>query len=434
MNMREVGRERGRKAAAAALRDDEDLVEKMNRHFRMTLELYPTVGPIDIAAEIRAFDRERLDSTPDYTRFPEMRGLIDRHIGEREGFREATGLDETASAFYYSFDFYALRRLNCRHVARYDLVTPQHQCTNVFFPHGKDGVTISNNRDDVPRPWYHEKVVNYRIKPLKDAQYSWIQGSVSSTTLMDEEPKCLFPCYPYELVPEETLQDIREIVKFMTRYVEFWGPANQIFVDRNHNAVAVEKSNCRVAYHWPTSNGAVCVTACSYLDPQMNAFKRERTLVAAKMKGESREDSLDMNFSDACDRRHQRLWDLTNKEAQRPGGTTLWGAFEVVADTAVPFPERICLAGEKLDPKREANANWTLLQHAEVITGPNRRGLYRTVQDMEHPRPITTETPKLVLGEGVTMRPEWQKDVDAGRCTLAQAFIEPEIECGVTPA
>jgi hypothetical protein len=36
-----------------------------------------------------------------------------------------------------------------------------------------------------------------------------------------------------------------------------------------------------------------------------------------------------------------------------------------------------------------------------------------------HPRHVTSYTPKLVLGEGVAMRPEWQADIDAGRCELA---------------
>jgi hypothetical protein len=205
----------------------------------------------------------------------------------------------------------------------------------------------------------------------------------------------------------------------MTRYREFYGPGNQIWCDRQLNAVAMEKSNCRVAFRWPSVAGAVRITACSYLDPDLNAFKRERTLEACKRKGETEETSIDLAFFEGCDRRHRRLIELTNAEAE--GGATLWGAFNCVADTDVPFPDRVCLAGEKTDPEREPNANWTLTQHAQVITGPNRRSLYRSLQDL-HPdrlRPITEETPRLVLGEGVEMKPEWQKDIDEGRCELA---------------
>ena len=41
-------------------------------------------------------------------------------------------LDETAAAFHYSFHWWIHKRVNCRHVARYDLAAPQLQCTNVF--------------------------------------------------------------------------------------------------------------------------------------------------------------------------------------------------------------------------------------------------------------------------------------------------------------
>lgn len=81
--------------------------------------------------------------------------------------------------------------------------------------------------------------------------------------------------------------------------------------------------------------------------------------------------------------------------------------------------DRICLAGERIDPAREPNANWTLTQHAAVIAGPRRRALYRSLRDFRSGRPITAYTPYLALGDGVRMEPEWQADIEAGRCELA---------------
>src|SRR5262249_37408000 len=135
MNQREIGRERGRKAAIQAREDGLD--DRMRRDFRMNMELFPTLGAgHDMGAAGLAYDRERLESTPDFTRFPEMRGLIDRHLGEREGFIEGSGFTETHAAYHYSFGFYIWRRVNSSHVARYDLLGPQNRCTNVFFPEG----------------------------------------------------------------------------------------------------------------------------------------------------------------------------------------------------------------------------------------------------------------------------------------------------------
>jgi hypothetical protein len=419
MNMREIGRERGRKAAAAARRNNLPVV--MEREIRMNLELFPSLGKgFDLAADLLAYDKRRLQCTPDYTKFPELRGMADRIIGEREGFLEGSSLTETHAAFHYSMWQYIQKYISPRHVARYDLTSAQIQCTNVIFPQGMDGVTISDNRDDVPRLWYQANMESFRIEPPVEGPVHWHQGGVSSAVLLDEEPENIFPYNPLENVPDECLNDIRDLVQFMEERRDFWGPGNQMWIDRNLNAVAVEKANVRVAFRYPTVNGACCITACSYLDPEMNAFKRERMTEAARQKGEAPEKSIDLMFSDGCDLRHQRLWDLVNAEAARPGGATLWGAFECVADTAVPFPARVCLAGEKCDPEREPNANWTLTQYASVITGPNRRAIYRNVKDMTNPRPITEETPQFVLGKDVAMQPEWQQDIDSGRCVLVE--------------
>ena len=136
------------------------------------------------------------------------------------------------------------------------------------------------------------------------------------------------------------------------------------------------------------------------------------------IKGETEADCPDWNFFEGCDAHQRRLIKLTNEEAGR--GATLWGALNVVADHAVPYPERICLAGEKLFPEKEPTAMWTITQHAIVLTGPHRRALYRSLQDLRNPRPIYSYKPKLVLGEGVAMRPEWRADFDKGLCELAE--------------
>ena len=415
MNMRNEGRERGR----AIGKNAGDLPEVMAREFDINRRLFQSVGDMDFAAELVKYDAARLADEPSYATFPELKGLVDRHVGEREGFKEASGFGDVEAAFHFSFWHFCWKYLNAHHVARYDLMGARGQCTNVFFPEGQDGVTIADNRDDVPVPWYEAAVPKARVNPPgKHPTINWVQGGVSSSVLLDEEPVCKFPCSPHELLPEECKDDIHEIVKFMDRYTEFWGPGNQLWVDRNLNGVMVEKTNIRAAYRWPTSNGAICVTACSYIDPALNAFKEERLARVAADRDETPDACIDVMFARGCDRRQHRLLALTNAAA-RDGGPSLWEAFDVVADTDAPFPDRVCLAGETADPAREPNANWTLTQHAVVITGPRRRGLYRAVQSMANPRPIVEETPKLVLGEDVTMDPAWQADIDAGRCELA---------------
>ena len=416
MNMREIGRERGREAANGL---GGPAREVMDMAFGYAKELHPTLTDADLGAMVRDYDHERLACEPNYTEFPEMKGLIDQHVGEREAFGEA-GIDETLTAYHFSWNWLLTRRITARHLARYDLLP--HSCTNVFVPETKEGGIIeASNRDDRVSPAHCRSLPESRYDPPQDAtkqnQWAWVRAGASSAVLLDEEPECCFPCDPYKLMPEDCVDDIHAIVDFMTRYREFWGPCNTIFVDRKLNAVAVEKSNCRVGYRWPDATGAAAVTACSYLTPEMNGFRAERFRQAMEMKGETEADCPDWLGMIGSDRRHQRLIDLTNAEAER--GATLWGILNVVADTDVPFPDRICLAGETAIPEKEPCPNWTQTQHATVTSGPNIRSLCRSMETLDPPKPIVETTLKLVLGEGVQMQPEWQADIDAGRCELA---------------
>ena len=416
MNQREKGLLRGRQAGAAA----QHLPQQMEAAFLWARTLYPSAGDMDYAAAVLAYDKERLASEPDLAKFPELRGHIDLLLAEREGFMETSGLDETAAAFHFSWDWFDRRRMNTRHLARWDILvaSPSVGCTNAFFPDGVDGVTISDNRDV---PLQKDMSILAAMRPefiLRQHPINWVQGAVSSAVMLDDEPECIFPANPqlYDLMPEDCLQHIDDIIDFMTRYNEFWGPTNQIWTDRELHAVAVEKTNCLMAVRRPTVNGAIAVTACAYLDDTLFAHQLSRARKAAEIKGESEENSLDMNYHLGSRKRYRRWVKLVNEEAKR--GATLWGALDVVADHAVPYPDRVCLAGENCSGENSKNENWSVTQHAAVITGPLQRCLYRSVQSYDHPKPVYDYTPKLMLGKGVGMRSEWQADVDAGRCEL----------------
>jgi len=415
MTSREKGLRRGRASAAVA----GDVPSSMKAAFQECRLLYPTIGNVDLEAAIRDFDRERIEDEPSLEKFPELRGHADLLRAERQAFVEASGLDAAAAAFWYSWNFFLSHRIGTRHLARYDLFPTQNACTNVFFPSGADGATVGDNRDELLR---YVNRAGYRPDVLRQGEpIRWLQGKVSAACLLDDEPACVFPADPlrYDLMPASVTESIDDMIEFGTRYREFYGPCNMIWADRKLNAVAVEKTNCLVAFRRPTVNGAVAVTACAYLDETLNARQEAGDLRAMRIKNETAETSLDRCYHLGSRARYRRLIELVNAEASRPGGATLWGVLEIVADHAVPYPERVCLAGEKSMPDKEPNANWTIGQFAAVITGPQKRCLYRAVADPALPRPVYEYTPKLMLGNGVDMRPEWQADVNAGRCVMA---------------
>jgi hypothetical protein len=412
---RRLGLERGR---ALGARVQATLLADRQYQFDYYRPIYPECAAMDFGAAVLAYDRERLACQPDYNEFPELRGHEDYQQGLRDGFIEGSGLDAAAAAYHFSWGFFTTRRLNARHVARWDLRLPTDKCTNVFFPEGREGVTISDNRDQSLDPYLAKIIPQFRPEALlKSTEISIYQGAASSALLLDEEPKCSFPCDPFALLPPSCYENIDELLAFLYRYREFWGPGNRLFVDQHLRGAAVEKSNCRMAWRKAGVAGSVAITSCSYLDPEMNAFKKGRTRAAMARIGDTEATSPDWQFYEGCDHRHRRLLALTEAEARR--GATLWGALAIVADHAVPCPERICKAGERAMPERQPAGVWSMTQHAAVLSGPARRCLYRSIQDISQPRPVYDYTPKLMLGPGVAMQAAWQDDVAAGRCTLA---------------
>ena len=80
-----------------------------------------------------------------------------------------------------------------------------------------------------------------------------------------------------------------------------------------------------------------------------------------------------------------------------------------MTDRAAPFPDCICLAGEKShrsDSDDPNWRNWTLVSQASVLEGPHRRTLFWRV---EGNTPCYENPPFLIPGKGVKVKSEWKK-------------------------
>ncbi len=93
---------------------------------------------------------------------------------------------------------------------------------------------------------------------------------------------------------------------------------------------------------------ASAVTACAYLTPEMNAFKKERDKISFELRGYDPFDNPDYVFWEGCERRYKRLLKLVEQESS--GTPTLQGIGKHYARPRCSFPDRICLAGEKRTP------------------------------------------------------------------------------------
>lgn len=410
---KEEARARGREAADQLLAGD--VRARIENDFTWTRNAYLGVQDIDLGAELTKFAEERMTSALDLTKYPECRGLREIVKAERDGFAEVCE-DPFLAAYHFDWYWFVSRRLNARFVGTNP---PPAECTDFWFADSKEGGPIhGSNRDDVLFRYgegFQESNTLESGPPEQTITVITCVGGASAACYCDDEPECLFPVNLDWIMPEE-ITDLREYMGFLERYREFWGPGNRIYVDPDMNFAAVEKANVRLGVRYST--GCSAITACAYLTPEMNAFKEECDKRSFEARGWPEDDNSDKRFWEGCERRYRRLVGLVEAEYQR--GATLIGAAAIALDHAVPFPDRVCVAGERSHPD-EKMQNWTMISFAKCISGPNRRMLLWVIDPTE-PKPIYTTPCHVVPGEGLEERQaEWETEVrEAGEIGLRQ--------------
>lgn len=378
--------------------------DRLQTGIRWAQAQYPATAGLDFEKAVCDYDQLRLSADIDTTRFPECRGLRELVDAERQGFRDATQNNRVWEAFHYSWYWFCSRRLNTRYVGREPLPA---QCTDFWIANTREGGAIHGcNRDDV-----RENYTTPFPPPtgtVKEMTVSRIQcvGGVSSAVLCDEEPEDLFPLN-LDWIDQRDITTLPEFFRFMERYRDFWGPGNRIYVDPQMNFAAVEKANRRMGVRY-ADQGHCAITACAYLTPEMNRFKKERGELSLQIRGWTH-DCPDWIYWEGCEKRYRRLLQLVEAEAKR--GATLLGCAEICLDHAVPLPDRICLAGERCHPD-EVLTNWTLNTFVRVANGPHRRCLVWNI-DPRRTDPIYTYQPVYLPGDNQPLRPEWIRDLQA---------------------
>jgi hypothetical protein len=361
---------------------------------------FPPLAETDLVAEVMRLDRERLANPPDPYKYPETKGLPDLLVEERRGFLDECGGDELLLAYTYTWTFYYTRRINTRYLPGVPGKIGEG-CTAVFIPNSTEGGPLYGRNWDNPLNAWTKSLMEPPREAADGARKMWTKG-VSCSVFLDEEPEEIFPVDPWELLPAECTGRVDDAVAFLDRYRDFWGPCNCILVDTNLDSAALEKANCRLGVR-KMDGGASAVTALSYQVPEMKAFKDERDRKSVELRGWTIEEAPDWYYWRGADKRYQRLLQLT-AEANRKGAD-LWDMAAITTDHAVPYPDRVCIAGEFRHPLvPRGGEEWTAVSHCEVLEGPNRRMLFFVVED---DKACYDNPPYLVPGKGVAVKPEW---------------------------
>ena len=400
--------DRGRKMARQRLAMD--IEHSMNRDFIWARNAYLSAEDLDFVDALITFSRERIASDLDLTKYPECRGMREVVEAMRKGFTDVI-TDPAKAAYCLDWYWFVSRRLNTHYVGKAPLPA---QCTDFWFADTREGGPIhGSNRDDLLFGYqgieYHKKNIPHGV--MKSSTFTGVSciGGASSAVLCDEEPECLFPVELGWIIPDG-ITDVREYVGYLDQYKEFWGPGNQLWTDPRMNFAALEKANVRMGVRYST--GCCAITACSYLIPEMNAFKKERDLLSYRVRGWDVNDNPDKAYWEGDESRYRRLLDLVQKEYDR--GATMIGAAQIALDHAVPFPARINIQGQRghRDEKPDMQ-NWSMITNIWCLSGPNTRS-YNWIIDPDNPKPVYQTECIIIPGEGQQHRlPEWEAEVRA---------------------
>jgi hypothetical protein len=389
---------RGR-AAGERARAGYPMARLMRETFEQTHQTYPAAAHLDLAAELVRLDRERMANPPDLVKYPETRGLPDLVREERRGFADGYGAGELELAYHFTWTFFYSRRILTRYVGT---APAAGECSAAYIAESREGGPLyGRNWDVTPTAWAQSLLEPPRQSP--DETDKLVAKGVSCNLFLDEEPSEIFPVNPWALMPPEC-RTVDDAVEFLSRYREFWGPGNTILWDAGRGSVAIEKANVRMGVRRST-RGASAVGACCFLIPEMKAFKEEKDRLSIARRGWTIEEAPDWTYWQGANQRYRRLLDLTDAAAR--GNPDLFDMAAIMTDHAVPYPARVCLAGQSCIPGvTPEQAEWTMCSHSEVLTGANRRMLFYVAEDGK----ACYETPPyLVLGCGVCGRPEWEE-------------------------
>jgi hypothetical protein len=385
--------ERGR---LSGVRASKDLAKRVNDAIAGWKTEFPSSAKLDLAQELIALDKARLNATPSLVKFPETRGWADIIAARRKGFQDATGVDALGLAYFFNAAWFVMCRLMTRHLGAF---TPTSNCTAVFIRDSREGGPLYGRNWDMPN------IPGLDLQPPRrgpdGVRRLWSKG-VSCGTMCDEEPTEIFPINAWEVLPEDC-RKLPDVVAFLTRYVEFWSPHNGVIVDEDLNSVAFEKSTCRVGWRY-SPDGSACVTACAQIIPEMKAHRDACHAKSLKARNFDH-TSPDWHYWTGCEKRYHRLMKLVSEIAG--SNPSLEDLGRIMTDHAVPYPDRVCISGGSCHPDIPVEVTeWTMRSRAAVLHGPNRRTLFWRVEGKQ---PCYENPPFLIPGDGVAVKDEWRE-------------------------
>jgi hypothetical protein len=310
-------------------------------------------------AELTRWVMAKLDTPPDYTRFPELQDIYPEIRQRLRGFAEGAGVSLEAAAVH---DYLVYRNhidhwwhpLNptCEpgHCSGAMLVGPEGVLAAHSIESGPKVKMPKNFKHPKPRPYrgmkVRKKVVDRLVlrKPRTGYIESWgvsnekgvaIACGNSCSTWLDDPIEDTWPFQGFPVL--RFAQNVRDVIDLYTRYtLHLWSRASMIFCDTTGDGVVIEKSFRRVGFRRIGPSGALCCTEGHFESAEMNAFIRRKRLEYLERMGKHL-GAGDMQYANDCAVRFTRLAEMVHED---------WGrGYEhmrkVLTDHAT-FPRAVC--------------------------------------------------------------------------------------------
>jgi hypothetical protein len=311
--------------------------------------------------ELARYAMMRLETPPDYVRYPELEDIYPERLDLIRGFAKGAecSLEEAAVCRYVTYR----REIESWYWSLQLEREPAH-CSGVMF-HGPDGViggqSVESSPPPMPKSYRWRAPKPYRgLKQLKTSRpklvlrkprtgyiESWGVGnekgvacfaSVSCSVWLDEPIEDTWPVGAVPLL--RFAADVRQLADLYTRYtLHNWSRANQIWADVSGNAVVVEKCFRRIGFRWIGHDRTLWCTEGHYESPEMQAYMRSKRLEYVRKAGKHL-GAEDLQYATDCHVRFTRLAELCHE----PWGRGYEHIRRVLTDHA-PFPRAVCRHG-----------------------------------------------------------------------------------------
>ena len=311
-------------------------------------------------ASLTMYVTARLQTEPDYGRYPELEDIYPERLDFLRGFAKGAECSLEEAAVY---DYVTYRQGLERWCHEYQVHAEPTHCSGVVMV-GPDGVIGGQSAEDAPPPkpkdyrfrrpkpysGFKQKIAKPEKLVLRKPRTGYIESwgvtnekgvgccaGNSCGTWLDDPIEDVWPIRSVPLL--RFARNIEHLAELFRRYrLHNWGRGSSLWADTGGNAMAVEKSFRRVGIRM-LKGSVLWSTEGHFESPEMFSFLRAKRLQYLEKAGKHL-GAGDMQYATDCHVRFTHIGELCHQ----PWGRGYDHIRRVLTDHS-PFPRAVCRHG-----------------------------------------------------------------------------------------